>query len=171
MALASPAMSRLIAIMLSAVFAASRATAEPAAPPQLQPASICEENQACLALWWREYRAGIAEEFAFWRGFENDVADGGDIRANAILGFAIAQKQYRHHSWDFRGQAFSGASSDDIDAVTSSCRDAVIGIKFLLIAVSDGRQPAQDEVADYLKDARICEKALRLGPFASRLRG
>lgn len=148
------------------------AQADEGPPPQQHSAESCGENAQCLRLWYAEYEDGIIHELLFWREFEDDVASHNENAAEADLGFAIRRHQYRHNHWDFyKGDQFEGVGGQELAALISSCRVAIIDMKFMLLPVGDGRPLAKGDPGDYLDHIRTCERQFKLRKFSSRLRG
>ena len=140
-------------------------------PSQQHNSGSCGEDTKCLTLWYFEYKEAITEELVFWRQFENDIADSNMTNALSDLNQAMKNKRYKHYYWNFyRGGVFQIAGQPETEALTWSCRDAIIGMKYMLIAVSDGNPLTQGDPGSYLREVRKCEQQFRLPKFDSRLR-
>jgi hypothetical protein len=138
-------------------------------PAQQHSAEACREDTQCLKLWYAEYKDAIIQELLFWRTFEDDVSSRDSLGAEHDLNFAIEKKQYKHNHWDFYGGHLF--QQHEVETLTVSCRDAIIGMKFMLLNVSEEKPPMEGDPGEYLDEVRACERQFKLPRFTSRLRG
>jgi hypothetical protein len=158
---------------------ASGQAEEPSTAPQLQDPENCAENDnKCLLDWYAEYKPALIEEFLAYRELETPIAgildSHSDLAAATLGGELIRRKLYKHNHWKFadvvRATA-AGIDFDELDALLSDCRAAIIELKFILVAAIGGRfAQAVNDKAGYLEPARACEKRFRLPKFTSALR-
>jgi hypothetical protein len=158
---------------------ASGLAEEPPAAPQLHDPGKCGENETkCLLDWYAEYKPALIEEFLAYRELETPIAgildSHSDLAAATFGGELIRRKLLRTQSLEIhrcRPRPAAGIDFDELDALLSDCRVAIIELKFILVAAVGGRfAQAVNDKAGYLEPANACEKRFRLPKFTSVLR-
>lgn len=157
---------RSILLLVLVALATAAAAEDGGVTPQHHSPKDCRpDDSACIRGWFQEYRAGILDEFNAWDEIAGQALtaaqSGNDVLANRLAGKMILGGWYRHNHWDeYEDPAAvlsAGISYDDLEAATVDCRDAIIDLKFFLVAASDGREDTSGW-KDWSASSRKCRK-------------
>jgi hypothetical protein len=168
---------RLGLVVLFAFCAIGRAAAVEA--QMSDPEQCVADDKACIGAWYKEYSAGLLDEFKYYAGQEDFLAEMlADPQATLLtakLSLLLVEGGTKSSQWallkDEAAAKDAGLDMARYRAIVGPCRDAASGMRTALFDLREHRDNARAEAGQYLKDATACEKAFGLPPRLSKLRG
>jgi hypothetical protein len=140
----------------------------------------CEaDDKACIEAWYKEYSAGLLDEFKYYSGQEDFLAEmQADPQATLLtakLSLLLVEGGTKYSQWTLLDDepAVKGAGLDmaRYRAIIGPCREAISDMRTALFDLRDQRDKSHAEAVQYLKNAVACEKAFGLPARLSKLRG
>ena len=146
---------------------------------KVDPGQCSADDKACITGWYKEYSAAILDEFKYYAGQEDFLADMLTDRQEPLitakLSLLLIGGNVRYSQWALiKDESVAEGAHLDMQryrTVTGACRDAISTMRTALFDLRQRREAVRGEATQYLKDATACEKAMGLAPTPSRLRG
>jgi hypothetical protein len=151
-----------------------------AVEPQKNDPQLCQpDDQACILGWYKEYSTAILQEFKYYTGQEDFLAemlsDPNETLQNSRLALLLVEGMTKYSQWAaLRDDAVAEAAGLDMakfKGVVGDCRDAISNMRDALFDLRNHRDNVPVEASRYLKNAAACEKTFALSPRRSKLRG
>ena len=145
---------------------------------KVDPGQCSADDKACITGWYKEYSAAILDEFRYYAGQEDFLADMlAEPQAtllNAKLSLLLVEGGLKYDQWtllDDDGAAKNaGLDMARYHAIIGPCREAISQMRTALFDLRQRPEKVHAEAAQYLKNAAICEKAFALAAKPSKLR-
>jgi hypothetical protein len=169
----------LLALGLTLSWLAGIGDAGAVEPQKNDPRQCQPDDQACIQGWYKEYSTAILQEFKYYTGQEDFLADmlsdPNETLQNSKLALLLVEGMTKYSQWaaltdDAEAEA-AGLDMAKYKAVTGECRDAISNMRDGLFDLRGHRDNVPVEASQYLKNAAICEKVFSLAPVRSKLRG